>query len=129
MKPKRPSRPKNPYTAPKPIKPQAKKNLYEAGENKAKAISALQSGVCLILTYDDCYRVVEVHTVGTTTAGRPAMSAWQVDGDTNSPPIPDWRLFCFDECFDVALSDIPSTAPRPEYKKGAKQFRFIDAEI
>lgn len=57
------------------------------------------------------------------------MSVWQIDGESNTPPIPDWRLFCFDECFNVALSDIPSKAPRPEYKKGAKQFRSIDREI
>ena len=57
------------------------------------------------------------------------MSVFQVDGQTNHPPIPGWRLFCFDECFDVALSNLPSTAPRPDYKKGAKQFIRIDAEV
>lgn len=80
----------------------------------------------------DCvgvHRVIEIHTVGTTTAFRPAMSVWQVDGQSNTPPIPDWRLFCFDECFDVALTEIPSLAPRAQYKKGAKQFRKIDREI
>ncbi len=64
-----------------------------------------------------------------TLADRPAMSAFQVDGKSNTPPIPDWRLFCFDECFNVALSDLPSSGPRPEYKKGAKQFHRIDAEL
>ncbi|MBS0255816.1 MAG: hypothetical protein JSS36_11575 [Proteobacteria bacterium] len=57
------------------------------------------------------------------------MSVYQVDGQSNSPPIPDWRLFCFDECFDVRLTNVPSAAPRPQYKKGAKQFKRIDAEV
>ena len=57
------------------------------------------------------------------------MSAYQIDGQSNTPPIPDWRHFCFDECFDVRLLDLPSCAPRPQYKKGAKQFRRIDADL
>lgn len=112
----------------KPIKSRTMKNFSGAASNKQIALSALAKGVCLILHYDGCHRIVEVHTVGTTTASRPAMSAFQVDGETNTSAIPDWRIFCFDECFGVALSDLPSAAPRPEYKKGAKQFERIDAE-
>jgi hypothetical protein len=128
-KPRKPSKPKPFGSAPKPIKPNAKKNPLEASGNKTKAIEALKSGRRLSLVYDDCFRLVDVHTVGTTTAGRPAMSVFQVDGQTNTPPIPDWRLFCFDECFNVTVTDVPSTAPHPDYKKGAKQFKFIDAEF
>lgn len=111
------------------IKPHKPKNLAQAAYNRLKAIEAIDRRVCLSCTYDGCDRVVEVHTVGTTTTFRPTMSVWQVDGQSNTPPIPDWRLFCFDECFNVALTDIPSRAPRPEYKKGAKQFRSIEREV
>lgn len=112
-----------------PYKVQRTKNVGGAEGNRALALSAIRQGVCIHLLYDGCERVAEVHTVGVTTAGRPAMSVYQVDGQSNTPPIPDWRLFCFDECFDVRLTNIPSAAPRPEYKKGAKQFKRIDAEI
>lgn len=105
------------------------KNISEANTNRALALEALDKALCLSLTYDGLLRIVEVHTVGTTTAFRQAMSVWQVDGQSNTPPIPDWRLFCFDQCFNVSLLDIPSTAPRPKYKKGAKQFRSIDREV
>lgn len=115
--------------APKPIKPFAQKNPHGALESQNLALQALSAGLCLCLTYDRLPRTVEVHTIGITTAGRPAMSAFQVDGQSNTPPIPDWRLFCFDECWDVAVSDVPSTAPRPDYKKGAKQFARIIAEL
>lgn len=114
---------------PRPIKFAGPKNIAKAAENRQLAMAALAEGACLSFTYHRLPRVAEVHTVGITTAGRPAMSVFQVDGESDTPPIPDWRLFCFDECFNVALTDIPSLAPRPEYKKGAKQFRIIDAEI
>lgn len=114
---------------PKPAEVIKPKNFVQAGHDKHLAISALETGVSLSLTYDGLHRMVEVHAVGVTTAGRPAMSAYQVDGQSNTPPIPDWRLFCFDECFDVALTTIKSNAPRAGYKKGAKSFRKIDAEI
>jgi hypothetical protein len=111
------------------VKPNKPKNLAQAGDNHRKAIEAINQQVCLSCTYDGLFRVVEVHTVGTTTARRPAMSVWQVDGQSNSTPVTGWRLFCFDECFNVALTDIPSKPSRPEYKKRAEQFRVVDREV
>ena len=113
---------------PKAFKIEPKKNPFEAQANKQKALTALATGRRLTLTYLDCYRVVDVYTVGTSTADRPAMSVFQVDGQSNTPPIPDWRFFCFDECFDVAVSDITASPAQPDFKKGAKQFKSIDAE-
>lgn len=127
---------KNPFALPKAkklkplkIEPERKKNTYEAIKNHSIALEALDKGVCVSLVYLDFDRVAEVHTVGTTTAGRPAMSVFQVEGHSKDSPVPGWQLFCFDECFDVALHDLPSLAPRPDYKKRAKQFRRIDREI
>jgi hypothetical protein len=111
------------------IKNYKPKNLAQATQNKALAISAIEKGVCLSLTYEGLPRVVEVHTVGTTTAFKSAMNAWQVDGESSMPPVSEWRVFLFDECFDVALTDIKSDAPRPDYKKGARQFRKIDKQV
>jgi hypothetical protein len=111
------------------IKQYKPKNLAQAAENKTLAIAALDKGVCLSLTYEGIPRTAEVHTVGTTTAFKQAMSVSQVGDERNTPSVSDWRLFSFDECFDVALTDTPSAAPRPGYKKGSKQFRKIDREI
>lgn len=127
---------KNPFALPKAKKPKPlkveparKKNPFEAEQNRSKAIAAIDAGKCVSLVYLDFNRVAEVHTVGTTTAGRPAMSVWQVEGDSKDSPVPGWHLFCFDECFDVAVHDLPSLAPRPDYKKRSKQFRRIDREV
>lgn len=113
----------------KPVKPEHPKNPLQAANNRTLAITALQRGVCLSLRYHGYPRVVDVHTVGITQADRPAMSAFQIEGQSESQPVRQWRLLCFDECFDVALSDRKSTAPHPDYKKGAKQFKRIDAEF
>ena len=104
-------------------------DTLNANLNRQLAIEAGKRGLCLAFTYDGLPRVVEVHTVGVTTAGRPAMRAYQVDGQSNTPPIPDWRMFCFDECFNVALTDRKSTAPRPNYKERDKGFKIIDWEV
>jgi hypothetical protein len=112
----------------KATKPVWQKNP-NAGAFPALAIRAVREGVCLNFRYHDCRRVVGVFTVGITHADRPAMSAWQIDGQSDSKTIPDWSTFCFDECFDVALSDRPAPATAPDYRKGAKQFKRIDAEI
>ena len=137
------NRPKNPFgpsvrktnplgaRAAKPPKPShldKPKNYGQAASNQALALQALAERRCLTFQYDGLPRVAEVHTVGFTTADRPAMNVWQVDGQSEDGPIPDWRTFCFDECFNVGLSDLPSAAPRPDFKKGAKQFRRIIAE-
>lgn len=131
---KRPTNPWGMSKMPKPKKATAfkqewRKNLYEAGANKAKALDALRGKACLTFTYHNLPRIVGVFTVGLTQTGRPAMSAWQIDGQSESNTIPDWGLFCFDECFDVALSDRPMPPTPPDYRKGAKQFKFIDAEF
>lgn len=117
------------FKAPKAAKPEWAKNPFEASGNHDLAIEAMRRGVCLAFRYHDSHRVVGVFTVGLTKAGRPAMSAWQVDGQSNELTLPDWGTFCFDECFNVSLSDRPSPPPPANYSKGAKQFIRIDAEF
>jgi len=92
------------------------------------AVAALRAGVCLRFTYSGRARLAEVHAVGLSTAGREDMSTWQIAGDSESGRIPGWRTFCLDECFDVELSDVPSLAPRPDFKPG-DGFARIDAQV
>lgn len=122
-------KPPKPQKIPKaPVPPRAT-NPFEAASNRQKAIEDLRSGVCLRLTYEDLPRVVEVHTVGTSLKDRPSMSVFQVGGQSHENTGKPWRTMCFDECFHVSLSELPSSAPRPDYRKGAKNFRRIDAEL
>lgn len=118
-----------PFKRARAVDPDWPKNWLHARKNQQLALEALTRGVCLSLRYHDCGKVVEVHTIGTNSKDRPAMSVYQVDGQCNDSAILGWAFFCFDECFNVALADRPSGAPRPGYRKGAKQFRRIDAEV
>ena len=112
-----------------PIKDEWPKNFMMTDVNRGLALTALERGVCLAFDYHGCHRIVGVFTVGLTQANRPAMSAWQVDGQSNEISIPGWGTFCFDECFNVALSDRPAPPAPADYRKGAKNFSRIDREF
>jgi len=92
------------------------------------AVAALRAGVCLGFVYNGRRRLAEVHAVGVNTQGHAAMSTFQVEGDSGSGPIPDWRSFRLDACSEAALSDVPSRAPRPDFRPG-HGFRRIDAQV
>lgn len=113
----------------KASRPEKPRNPAISAANKAEAIKALRNGRCLTLTYDGLPRMVEVHTVGDTRSGRAVMSVYQVGGQSRHLPTTGWRMMHLDECFEVALSDYRSAAPRRGYRKGAKGFRSIEAEV
>ena len=85
-----------PAKAPRKNVPPRHKNPFEQARNQELANEALRDSICLRITYESLPRLVGVHTVGITTAGRPGMSVYQVDGEAKDGPVPNWRLFCFD---------------------------------
>lgn len=93
------------------------------------ACKALADGKRLELRYDGFTRVVEVHAVGETTAGRLAMSAWQVRGGSSSNEDRGWKTFLLDDVSSVVEIDEPSQAPRPGYVHGSRQFRRVICQL
>ena len=93
------------------------------------ACAALRGGKRLELRYDGFSRVVEVHTVGETTAGNLAMSVWQVRGGSNTNERVGWKLMRLDEAFSATVTDEKSEAPRTGYQRGAKPFRRIICQL
>lgn len=93
------------------------------------ACQALRSGKCLELRYDTFSRVVEVHTVGVTTAGNEAMSVWQVRGGSDSNERVGWKTMLLNEALTAHVIDEESKAPRTGYKRGAKPFRRIICQL
>lgn len=93
------------------------------------ACEALRNGKCLELSYDGFTRVVEVHTVGETTAGNDAMSVWQVRGGSNSDERVGWKLMRLDEALAASQINEKSEAPRHGYVRDAKPFRRIICQI
>ena len=52
---------------------------------------AIEKRRVVTFTYDGCFRVVEPFLLGTTTAGRPALRAYQTAGGSRSGTVPGWQ--------------------------------------
>ena len=93
------------------------------------ACEALAKGVCLRVAYDGFFRIGEVHAVGISTAGHPVMRVWQVrGGSVHGQPV-GWKLLRLDEATGVALTDEPSGAPRPRYRRGDREMATIICQV
>ncbi len=90
---------------------------------------ALERGLRLKVQYDGYNRVVEVHTIGISTAGKAAMSVWQVRGGSTSDEPTGWKLLRFDQATSAEITDEKSEAPRPGYQRNAKGFSHIVAQL
>ena len=93
------------------------------------AVEALEKGCVLELRYSGFSRWVEVHTAGTLTTNHPGMRVWQVRGGSVSNEPVGWKLMRLDEAFSAHVTDEPSAAPRPRYKRGDPAFSVIRAQI
>lgn len=93
------------------------------------ACDALSKSSCLRLNYDGFHRIVEVHAVGISTAGRAIMRVWQVrGGSVHNEPV-GWKLLRLDEATSVALTEERSLAPRAGYKRNDKDMTKIFCQI
>jgi hypothetical protein len=93
------------------------------------ACDAIGQGKRLELRYDGWTRIVEVHTVGISTAGNPVMSVWQVRGGSNSNEPVGWKLMRLDEALSAHVIDEKSEAPRRGYKRNASGFQRITCQL
>jgi hypothetical protein len=84
------------------------------------ACRALKSGKCLEIQYEAFRRIIEVHRVGISAKGEYILSGWQILGP--APERVGWKLVNLDEPLLVRVTDIPSQAPRPDYRRGIKRF-------
>ncbi len=91
------------------------------------ACAALESGKCLEVQYETFSRIVEVHRVGISPQGGHILSGWQIRGLANERP--GWKLLNLDEAVALTLTDIASRAPRPDYRRGAKQFIGVICQL
>jgi len=95
----------------------------------ATACEAISQGKRLEVRYDGYSRVVEVHACGVTKDGNEVMRVWQVrGGSVHGEPI-GWKLLRLDETVGYGLTEEPSAAPRPGYRRGDKAMRQIYCEV
>jgi hypothetical protein len=91
------------------------------------ACAALESGKCLEVQYETFARVVEVHRVGISPQGGHILSGWQIRGPANERQ--GWKLLRLDEAISLCVTDTSSRAPRPDYRRGAKQFIGVICQL
>lgn len=77
-------------------------------------IDAATQSRALDIIYDDKPKTVEVHAISPTHA-----RVFQIAGES-SRPLPSWALLKLDKVSSATLTDTPSQAPRPGYRKGDK---------
>ena len=93
------------------------------------ACEALRSKRCLVLRYDGFTRLVEVHSVGTTREHHAVARVWQVSGGSVSHEPVGWKMLRLDEATGGHLSEQPSHAPRPGYRRNDKQIMSIRCQV
>ena len=91
------------------------------------ACDAIDQGKCLEMVYENFTRIIEVHRVGISPTGAHIVSCWQIRGPGNERV--GWKLLNLDEPLSLHLTDIPSQAPRPDYRRGAKHFVGILSQL
>ena len=93
----------------------------------AIACEAIETAKCIEIGYGNYSRLVEVHRVGIGRCGEHILSGWQIRGPAHERA--GWKLLNLGEPESVTLTAIASQAPRPDYRRGAKQFIGIISQL
>lgn len=95
-----------------------------------KAMTAMAAGLRCEVEYNGLPRIVEVHAVGLSTAGKPCMRVYQVQGDSHSGESEGWKLMSLGKVFNMPeILDIKSSAPRQGYQRGDLGMTTIFNEV
>jgi len=80
------------------------------------ASKAIQTGKRLSLVYDGLPRLVEVHCIGISKAGRPSLRVYQVLGDSVEGVSEGWKILTIGKILEPPkLIDQDSLGPREGY--------------
>lgn len=89
--------------------------------------AAIETRRCVAIACGETTRIIEVHRVGVGIDGCPLLSGWQIQGLATERV--GWKVIKLDKSSDLSLTEIPSHAPRPDYRPGAKHFIGIVAQV
>lgn len=92
------------------------------------ASKALKMGKVLSLEYDGLPRIVEVHAIGLSKAGRMSMRVYQTTGDSLKGNTEGWKLLSVGKILEAPkLLDTNSSAPREGYQQNdASMIEIVD---
>jgi hypothetical protein len=75
-------------------------------------------------------RTVEPHMIAYNTAGNLALSAWFVDGASESQAGPGWADFLIAEIVSVTVLPYQFNGPRPGYQpSGGKKYHSVQCAL
>lgn len=86
---------------------------------KNKICAAIENKYLLEFNYKERIRIVEPHTLGINLKDNEVLSAYQIDGESDSIEIPDWGLFTISKISDLKILD--GTFDNPRFSEGFKR--------
>lgn len=96
---------------------------------KNEIIQAIENRQILEFEYDSCFRRVEPHTFGVSSTGKDMLSAYQIEGDTVSGNVPDWKQFSLNKIKNLEILNETFTGTRLGYTKGDSRMTRIYCEL
>lgn len=90
---------------------------------------AIEERRVVTFTYDGFLRVVEPFLLGTTTAGRPALRAYQTAGGSRSGTVPGWHLFSLDKIVGITMTPTTFSGVRDGYNPADKGMSAIGLHV
>lgn len=98
---------------------------------KTKIDTAIQHKNLLEFTYKNLTRIVEPHTLGVNLKDNEVLSAYQVDGESDSIQIPGWGLFAISKISNLNILDETFDEPRfaEGFKQNSERMKIIISEL
>ena len=90
---------------------------------------AIEKRRLLQFSYDDLTRIVEPHLFGRKTSGKDALSAYMVEGYTESDHEPYWRNYSVEKMEFIVMLDETFSAARDGYNPDDKTMEEIYCSV
>lgn len=98
---------------------------------KTKIDTAIKHKNLLEFTYKGLTRIVEPHTLGVNLKDNEILSAFQIDGESDTIEIPGWGLFSITKISDLKILDENFAEPRfaEGFKRNSDRMKKIISEL
>jgi predicted DNA-binding transcriptional regulator YafY len=92
---------------------------------------AIKNKNLLEFSYKNMTRIVEPHTLGINLKDNTVLSAYQIDGESESIDIPDWGLFSISKINNLKILDDTFDQPRflEDYNRDSNRMKIISCEL
>ena len=93
--------------------------------------TAIENKNLLEFRYKDKIRIVEPHTLGINLKDNEVLSAYQIDGESDTIKIPDWGLFTISKISNLKILDKTFYEPRfsEGYNRNSSRMKEIICEL